>query len=87
MAEDLHSWVAKLATELGGDAVPIDPDVVDVDEVLSLAADAAHALVRPAAPLTTYLAGLAAGLNGGTRDAVVEALEAAKAACAREAEN
>lgn len=34
---------------------------VDVSAVLSLAGVAAHSIVRPAAPLTTFIAGYAAG--------------------------
>ena len=34
---------------------------LDIDAVLSLAGQAAHAVVRPAAPLTTFLVGYAAG--------------------------
>jgi hypothetical protein len=33
--------------------------------VLDLARDAAHAVARPAAPLTAFVVGLAAGLQGG----------------------
>ncbi|WP_285733641.1 DUF6457 domain-containing protein [Nocardiopsis sp. ATB16-24] len=33
----------------------------DVDRVLDLARDAAHSVARPAAPLTTYLLGIAVG--------------------------
>ncbi|WP_026122371.1 DUF6457 domain-containing protein [Nocardiopsis halotolerans] len=33
----------------------------DVDRVLDLARDAAHSVARPAAPLTTYLMGVAVG--------------------------
>ncbi|MFE1166988.1 DUF6457 domain-containing protein [Nocardiopsis sp. NPDC058789] len=33
----------------------------DVDRVLDLARDAAHSVARPAAPLTTYLLGVAVG--------------------------
>ena len=33
----------------------------DVDRILDLAKDAAHSVARPAAPLTTYLLGVAVG--------------------------
>lgn len=33
----------------------------DVDRILDLARDAAHSVARPAAPLTTYLLGVAVG--------------------------
>lgn len=77
----LEDWVAAVAAELG-----IDELDLDVDQVLDLAADAAHGVVRPAAPLTTFIAGYAAGLAGGKPDDVREAIDAASALCARVAE-
>jgi CO/xanthine dehydrogenase Mo-binding subunit len=56
----LESWVDELATALG-----VDPAEVDVTRLLDVARDAAHSVARPAAPLTTYLVGLATGLRGG----------------------
>lgn len=56
MIETLERWSAALADELA------IPDLeVDIDAVLALAGVAAHAVLRPAAPLTTYLVGYAAG--------------------------
>jgi hypothetical protein len=51
----LTSWADELRAALG-----IEADV-DIPAVLGLAGVAAHAVVRPAAPLTTYLVGFAAG--------------------------
>jgi hypothetical protein len=51
----LTAWADEVRSALG-----IDADV-DVSAVLGLAGVAAHAVVRPAAPLTTYLVGFAAG--------------------------
>jgi hypothetical protein len=70
-----------MAAELGLDELD-----VDVDQVLDLAADAAHAVVRPAAPLTTFIAGFAAGRAGGKAEDVREAIDAASALCVRLAE-
>ncbi|MFC8798677.1 DUF6457 domain-containing protein [Promicromonospora sp. NPDC057138] len=56
MAE-LDSWVQALEAELG-----LPPGTVDVGAVLDLARDAAHAVARPAAPVTTYAVGYAEGL-------------------------
>jgi hypothetical protein len=67
MPDVLGSWVTELAEALG-----IDPAVLDRDLVLDLARDAAHHVARPAAPLTTFLAGYAAGLRGGGPDALAE---------------
>ena len=73
---DLDQWVAHVAAELGIDGLD-----VDADAVLDLASVAAHAVVRPAAPLTTFLAGLAAGRAGGSVDDVREAIARATAIC------
>lgn len=51
----LDDWVAAAAAELGL------TDPVDVTALLDLARDAAHGVTRPAAPLTTYLLGIAVG--------------------------
>ncbi|HWH98387.1 MAG TPA: DUF6457 domain-containing protein [Pseudolysinimonas sp.] len=51
----LADWSQEVRSALG-----IDADV-DIRAVLALAGVAAHAVVRPAAPLTTYLVGFAAG--------------------------
>jgi hypothetical protein len=49
----MQDWVTAVKTEL-------DLEVeVDVDLILDVAKDAAHAVQRPAAPVTTYLLGLA----------------------------
>lgn len=57
---ELDDWARDLGTALG---VPLD--AVDVALILDLARDAAHAVARPAAPLTTFLVGYAAARAGG----------------------
>lgn len=57
----LAAWTTELAEALG---LP-DDFHLDIDVVLDLARDAAHGVARPAAPLTTFLVGYAAGLRGG----------------------
>lgn len=52
----LDEWVAE-AAELTG----VDPAEVPIDLVLELARRAAHGVARPAAPVTTFLLGLAVG--------------------------
>lgn len=47
----------------------LDLDGVDRDVVLDLARDVAHGVARPAAPLTTYLLGLAVGRGADPRAA------------------
>lgn len=54
----LADWAATLAADLGIE------QQLDVDTVLKLAADAAHGVMRPAAPVTTFLVGLAIGQAG-----------------------
>ncbi|MBB6170703.1 hypothetical protein HNR23_000763 [Nocardiopsis mwathae] len=41
----------------------------DVDRILDLARDAAHSVARPAAPLTTYLLGIAVGRGADPEEA------------------
>jgi len=76
----LAQW-AKTVTE----ALEVSGLAVDVAAVLDLAADAAHAVIRPAAPLTTFIVGYAAGLAaaGGIspESAVREAMEVARRLC------
>ncbi|PSK96593.1 hypothetical protein CLV63_111189 [Murinocardiopsis flavida] len=56
----LYEWAQQVDTELG---LPDGPGTTkaDVDLILDLAKDAAHSVARPAAPLTTYLLGIAVG--------------------------
>jgi hypothetical protein len=75
----LDDWVASLAAELG-----ITDPGIDVDQVLDLAGAAARAVVRPAAPLTTFVAGLAAGLAGGSTGDLQDAIDRANALCERQ---
>ena len=77
----LDAWIAAVAAELG-----VDELEMDVDQVLDLAGDAAHSVTRVAAPLTTFIAGYAAGMAGGKPDDVREAIDAASALCVRVAE-
>ncbi len=72
MPDDLSRWVDELCSALGIDT-PVDRDLV-----LDLARDAAHGVARPAAPLTTFLVGLAAGLRGGSPDDIAAAARLAK---------
>lgn len=74
----LEDWVTELAQHLG-----VDPAVIEVEAVLDLARDAAHGVSRPAAPVSTFLAGYAAAQAGGDRDAVHAALTRASELAAR----
>ena len=66
----LEDWVNEVGEHL---SVPVTD--VQVAEVLDLAKEAAHNIARPAAPLTTFLVGYAAGLRGGGRDEIAGAVE------------
>ena len=75
----LAEWSEQLCRELG--LAGFD---VDINAILSLAGTAAHAVVRPAAPLTTYLVGYAAGRAAalGETSAAAATERAANAAAA-----
>ena len=61
---ELDDWVAEVTAELGlaGARVP-------VDEVLDVARDVAHNVLRPGAPVTAYLLGLAVGAGADPAEA------------------
>ncbi len=67
----LTTWSEQLCDALG-----IDLEV-EIDAVLDLARDAAHQVERPAAPLTTFLVGYAAGLRGGAVTDVADCIDIA----------
>jgi hypothetical protein len=58
----LDDWVAAVVAELGL------PGGVDVGQVLDLARDVAHGVERPAAPVTTWLAGMAVAAGADPAD-------------------
>ncbi len=61
---ELHEWTTRLMAELGLEG--------EIDEglILDVAREAAHNVVRPAAPVSTYLLGYAAARAGGRPDDV-----------------
>jgi len=58
----LEKWTQAVVAELGL------ANAADRDLVLDLARDVAHDVARPAAPLTTYLAGVAVGAGQDASD-------------------
>jgi len=68
-APDIREWVASVARQLNLDLVDQDALVTDV---LDLTADVAHGVSRPAAPVTAFLVGLAAGGAADPAAAVAE---------------
>lgn len=63
----LDTWITALCRELDLDVT------VDETLLLDVARDAAHNVARPAAPVTTFLVGLAAGRAGGSPEDVARA--------------
>ena len=55
----MDDWIDRVLAELGLTERP------DVECILDVARDAAHGVARPAAPITTYLMGIA--VAGGMR--------------------
>ncbi|MDE3719972.1 MULTISPECIES: DUF6457 domain-containing protein [Nocardiopsis] len=56
----LVEWAETVRVELGlAESEPLNKE--DVERILDLARDAAHSIARPAAPLTTFLLGVAVG--------------------------
>jgi len=73
MSQDqLEAWVAALSERL-----EVDVTGIDTQALLDVARDAAHSVMRPAAPLATFLVGYAAGVAGtgmaGVEDAAAKA--------------
>jgi hypothetical protein len=60
---ELDAWVAAAAAELG-----LAPGDVQTKRVLDVARDVAHQVLRPGAPVTAYLMGLAVGRGADPAD-------------------
>ncbi|MFC0678631.1 NTP transferase domain-containing protein [Lysobacter korlensis] len=65
---ELDDWARRLIEALG-----IELDSVDIDLILDVARDSAHAVMRPAAPVTTFLVGYAAAAAGGGAEQIERA--------------
>lgn len=76
----LQAWSAVLVDRLGLAGVE-----VDIHAVLGLAGQVAHAVVRPAAPLTAFVVGYAVGRAVESGTSTDASALAAAAAIAREA--
>jgi hypothetical protein len=68
MSSELDDWIAR-----AGEALGLDPADVPTETVLGLAKDVAHGVVRPGAPVTAYLMGVAVG-RGAEPAAVAQRL-------------
>lgn len=70
----LDEWARRLAEELGVGEELAD---LELDPILNLARDAAHTIERPAAPVTTFLAGYAAARRASGNSEVRACIEQA----------
>jgi hypothetical protein len=61
--DELAAWVEAAGRELG-----LRPDEVPTQAVLDLARDVAHGVVRPGAPVSAYLMGVAVGRGADPAD-------------------
>ena len=73
MDVNLHDWIDELC-----DVLDVDTEV-DEGLVLDLARVAAHSVEKVAAPITTYLLGIAAGAQGASAEQVEQLAARAQA--------
>ena len=78
---DLDRWITEAADALGIAGI-VDLDTVR-DLLLDVAREVAHAVDRPAAPVTAYLLGLAAGRSADPAAALVDHAATLRALAAR----
>lgn len=67
---ELEAWVDAAARELG-----LEPGVIRTKQILDVARDVAHQVIRPGAPVSAYLMGVAVG-RGADPDDVAGRLQA-----------
>jgi Domain of unknown function (DUF6457) len=60
--ENLYAWAARAAEVAGAPAWTAEREAIG--QVLDLARDTAHGVARPAAPVGSFIAGVAVGLAG-----------------------
>ena len=68
---ELKHWLTTLSAELGTSDVTMDDDALTT--LLDLARDSAHEVERVAAPLTTFLVGVAVGRGAALNAAAAAA--------------
>ena len=68
---ELKHWLTSLSEQLGTSDIRMDDDTVAT--LLNLARDSAHEVERVAAPLTTFLVGVAVGRGGALNAAAATA--------------
>ena len=62
----MHDWIEAVTSELGISEVEVNDSLMK--EILAVARDAAHKVERPAAPLSTYLMGIAVARGADPAD-------------------
>jgi hypothetical protein len=72
--EDVEAFAARAVAAMDDEALAWVGDPATVAAPLTRAADAAHGVVRPAAPIATFLAGIELGRSGGDPKALEAAL-------------
>lgn len=70
----LDEWIATATAELGIDGLSVEEQRI----VLDVAREVAHNVLRPAAPLSTFLLGVAVGRGGSLSGAATSLTEIAK---------
>ena len=70
---ELDAWVAAASAELG-----LRPEDARTTVVLDVARDVAHQVLRPGAPVTAYLMGVAVGRGADPADAAARISELAR---------
>jgi hypothetical protein len=68
---ELKEWLTTLSAELQTNDIALDEDAVHI--LLDLARDSAHEVERVAAPLTTFLVGIAVGRGAPLGSAAAKA--------------
>jgi hypothetical protein len=68
----MEDWVAEVCRDLGLDLADQDATTT---RVLDLTAHVAHGVARPAAPVTAFLVGLAAGASANPEETVTRLCE------------
>ena len=79
---DGTDWLRQLADDFGVGGYGVDGE--GADDLLAFTAEIAHGVARPAAPLSTFLVGLAAGQRGGSPDDITNMLTRARALLAEQ---
>jgi hypothetical protein len=79
--EDVEQFAERAIVALEEDRAWL-ADPATVEALLKLAADAAHGIQRPAAPIATFLAGVAVGRAGGGEESLADAVERVRGAIA-----